>query len=896
MQLKTYQDETLGILRRFFEEARLRGPKASYEAIVAEPAQARRLRGFGGAYTPLLGQEELPYVCLRLPTGGGKTLLAAHAIGVARDAWIERDFPLVLWLAPTTTIRRQTVDALNDPRHPYRLALAEKFGEPVRVFDIGDFTRMRPHDLGRHLCVFVGTIQTLRVENTEGRKVYAHNENLDALFAGVPRRTPGLETLGPEIATRLGAHPDDIRFSFANLMHLHRPLMIVDEAHKAVTGLSREMQTRVNPIAIVEFTATPQKKSNILHSVSALELKDEQMIKLPVRLHEHGGWEQAVTGAIETRAMLAEQASRDRDGYIRPIVLFQAEDKDREVTVEVLRRHLIDVHHIDEKRIAVATGDQRGLDAHNLFDPECPIEYIITVEALKEGWDCSFAYVFCSVANIRSATDVEQLLGRVLRMPYATRRSAPMLNKAYAHLVSKSFAEAANALRDRLVEMGFEEQEAEAAIEPDPTLDQGLWGERRRPLPSMRITVDIKASALAAVKAAAPERIAVETDEAGRGVIRVTGFLREGEKERIFAALPPTAAQSVREEVARYEAEHAHETSPAERGETFVVPRLMAMVQGELVFAETELLSEYFDWSLLDASAQLTPQQFSISQTADSFEIDLDGDHLTLSATDQSDQLLLDVPVDGWTDRGLVALLANQVRSDDIRSADQLKWLGDVVAFLTTDRRIPLAALMRCRFILARRLRERIATIRHSARSDAYQTCLFGPGAAPEVSFDEGFRFFEGMFDGVPLYRGTKYRFAKHFLGADRVPAFDSDEGGEEFKAAQLLDAMAEVDYWVRNVANHPNAFLLPVASGRTYPDFAAKLKDGRILVVEYKGAHLVHGSAEKRLIGELWQQASNGKSVYVFAERERNGLDVRGQIREVIARSASAEPVEGDS
>ena len=202
MDLKLYQRDTLATLRRFFEDARVRGPKAAYEAITAEPDQAKRLRGYGGRYAALLGQEAMPYVCLRLPTGGGKTLLAAHSIAVARDAWIEEDYPLVLWLVPTTTIRRQTVDALNDPRHPYRRALADAFGEPVRVFDIGDFAQMRAHDLGRHLCVFVATIQTLRVENTEGRRVYAHNEALEPLFAGVSKRTAGLETLGEDVAAR----------------------------------------------------------------------------------------------------------------------------------------------------------------------------------------------------------------------------------------------------------------------------------------------------------------------------------------------------------------------------------------------------------------------------------------------------------------------------------------------------------------------------------------------------------------------------------------------------------------------------------------------------------------------------------------------------------------------
>ena len=879
MQLKQYQLDTLATLRRFFEEARVRGPKAAYEAITAEPDQARRLRGYGGRYTPLLGQEGMPYVCLRLPTGGGKTLLAAHAIGVARDAWVERDFPLVLWLVPTTTIRRQTVDALNDPRHPYRQALAAAFGEPVRVFDIGDFAQARAHDIGRHLCVFVGTIQTLRVENTEGRKVYAHHEALEPLFAGVNKRHPGLEPLGAELAARLGADAADIRYSFANLLRLHRALMIVDEAHKAVTGLSREMQARVDPTAIIEFTATPQPKSNILHAVSAAELKAADMVKLPVRLDEHDAWEGAVTGAIARRAELADEAARDRDGYLRPLVLFQAEDRGREVTVDVLLDHLRTVHHIDRACIAVATGNARELDGVDLFSPDCPIEFIITVEALKEGWDCSFAYVFCSVANIRSATDAEQLLGRVLRMPGATRRRSPLLNKAYAHLVSRSFAEAATALRDRLVDMGFEEGEAEAAIEADPRLDAnvdgGLFGERRRLPPSTRITLDADAAVLAAVKAAAPERVRVED-----GAIRVTGFLREAEKEAVYAALPPAAAQIVREQVAAYEVEHAHAASPAERGETFVVPRLMAQVQGEPVFADTDRLMEYHDWSLADAGHQLDVAAFSIAETADAFEIDLDGDRLTLSHADASDQLLLDVPVTGWTERGLAAQLAKQVRADDIRPAELLAWLLDVVAFLVTDRRLPLAALMRCRFILARRLRDRIAAIRAAARTRAYQTCLFGPEAAPAVSREDGFAFRDGMFDGVPTWRG-RYAFRKHFLPA--VPAFDGDEAGEEVSAAQQLDAMPEVRFWVRNVANHPAAFSLPLANGRTYPDFVAQLTDGRILVVEYKGAHLVRDAAEKRLVGELWQ--ARGGGVYVFAEKTRDGLDVRGQIRAALAQ-----------
>lgn len=131
MKLKQYQSETLDILRRFFEESRIAGPKNAYETITREPEQAKRLGRYAGAYKPLEGLPDTPYVCLRLPTGGGKTILGAHAVPIVRDAWIEKDCPLVLWLLPSNTIRLQTVEALKNARHAYRRVLDEAFsGRP----------------------------------------------------------------------------------------------------------------------------------------------------------------------------------------------------------------------------------------------------------------------------------------------------------------------------------------------------------------------------------------------------------------------------------------------------------------------------------------------------------------------------------------------------------------------------------------------------------------------------------------------------------------------------------------------------------------------------------------------------------------------------------------------
>ena len=823
MELKPYQAEALDTLRRFLEDARIAGPAASYEKLAAEPELAARLGRYAGDYAPLEGLPETPHVCLRLPTGGGKTLLAAHAVAVARRAWVDRDHPLVLWLAPTATIRRQTAEALKNPRHPCRRALDAAFAGRVRVFDIADFAQLRPHDLRGRCCVVVGTIQTLRVKDTDGRKVYAHHEDMEAHFAALPAAAtdaaaaPGLERL----------ENGRVKFSFANLLHLQRPLMIVDEAHNAVTGLTREMQERVNPCAVIEFTATPRKGSNILFNATASELKREAMIKLPVVLAEHDAWEGAVTAAVAARAALAAAAKGERE-YVRPVALFQAQPKNREVTVAALKQHLIEVERVPEEKIAVATGAQRELDGIDLFDPDCPVEHVVTVEALKEGWDCSFAYVFCSVSRIGSATDVEQLLGRVLRMPYAERRADAALNKAHAFVCEPTFGAAAKALTDRLVGMGFEEDEAEDAIE------------RRQP------SLD------------------------GNGGL----FRPGGGGDR---------------------AETQGPASPAGRGEAFAVPRLMSEVQEELELADTDVFMESHDWSLAGHPFRPDASEFEILETARGFEIDVDGDRVVYRQTGAGAQFMLDVDVEGWTPQSLVLWLDREVRAIDIDQGDLIAWLSGFVNHLTAACGLPPAALMRARFLLARKAKGRIAAIRRAERAKVYQQRLFAPEARPRVSFDHAFAFRAGMYADERRYRG-RWRPNRHFLGADAVPAFDGADDGEEVRCAQALDSLPGMTFWIRNVARHPESFRLPLAEGWFYPDFVARLDDGRILVVEYKGAHLAEGAdtAEKRAVGELWERESGGRGLFLVAEKTVAGKDPHGQLAAktgVVERARGIEP-----
>ena len=641
--LKKYQVATLGVLQAYLEAARIVGAKPAFDDMDKAGVRA------SPAYRPLEGLETVPYVCLRLPTGGGKTLLSAHTVKIAADAYLEREFPIVLWLVPTNTIRAQTLETLKKPTNPNYETLRAAFCGRFRVFDIADFVQITPADLQTHACVIVGTMQTLRVKSTEGRKVYAHNENLEPHFSAVSQNAAGLERIED------GEHKGQITFSFRNLLALHRPLVIVDEAHNNTSALSYEVLQRVNAACVVEFTATPANDSNVLHNVSATELKAEEMIKLPIRLTEHKSWEEAVRDSILTRQRLQDVATKDAD-YIRPIILFQAEEKGREVTKEILLKYLLEQENIPREKIAVVTGDQKELDGINLFARDCLIDFVITVEALKEGWDCSFAYVFCSVATVNSKKDVEQILGRVLRMPYAKKRKETDLNRAYAHVSRASWPNAVRQLHDRLVDMGFEDSEADTFIEKVPQL--GLTGGAANslfaaapPPTTIELAEDLSAFFLSPEEKAA---VTIEKTEQGSRVT-FTGNVAEATVTRLAEAVKsPETRSSLQAEAKRHKAIWQLHVSPAQRGVPFRVPQLCFKLDGALELAEKDAFLDARGWSLLDYPAGISEAEFRQTETGVQWEIDLSAaGKITEKALGKAEQYDLDLVDTGWTDKQL---------------------------------------------------------------------------------------------------------------------------------------------------------------------------------------------------------------------------------------------------
>ena len=168
--------------------------------------------------------------------------------------------------------------------------------------------------------------------------------------------------------------------------------------------------------------------------------------------------------------------------YIRPIVLFQAEPKGKEeaTTFEKIREKLI-AYDIPAEQIAIRTADVNELKSTELMSEDCPIRYIITVNALSEGWDCPFAYILASIASKISQVQVEQILGRILRLPHTTQHGQPSLNMSYVLTSSNDFNETVKGIIQGLNDAGFSDKdyrvsEPPAPKVPDPvqiTIDKG---------------------------------------------------------------------------------------------------------------------------------------------------------------------------------------------------------------------------------------------------------------------------------------------------------------------------------------------------------------------------------------------------------------------------------------
>lgn len=886
---KTYQQQVLDSVVTYFEACH-EMPSPS----IAFTATTEHLWGRGNSYNPLSGfPADMPYFCLRVPTGGGKTWLAAKSVALANTHLLRTEHSVILWLVPSKPIREQTLRALRDCKHPYHAALNE--AGPITVLDLDEAKSVTRATLDTSTTIIVATRQAFQVEDEESRKVY---QSSGALMHHFDNLAP---TQRDELLSEGEGTERTIPYSLANMLRLRRPFVVVDEAHNSRTELAFDMLARFRPSGVMELTATPDLErtpSNVLHSVSAAELKAEEMIKLPIVLETEPNWQQCLADAIGRRDALHKLADEERRAgniYLRPLVLIQSEPRRAGIETldyEKVRNELITNHGIPASQIVVATGEEKGLEQIDsdyklgIADPACPVKFIITQKALAEGWDCPFAYILVSMASLSSATAVEQLLGRVLRQPGASHRQAKALNQSYAFVVSRNFAETAGTLRDRLVAgAGFERREVSefvtAAMPKQARLDlEGHAG--RVVVRPVAITLSEKPNLKSVPK---PVRNKISWD--GKlNTLTISTPLSEDEAEALKGSVTSdSAAAAILEaaEVSRTTAIEFFQT-PAELGERFRVPQLALRIQGDLqLFDDPEVLEYPWDLSTFDAaptSDDLSTLGIGL-KVSEGGEIDVDdksGKVISRFLPDLQRDLGLVYQPENWDEVRLATWLCRNLPEPSLTHTSKQAFVAAWLSELLRRDGFTLARANLQKFLIRKLLEGRIRDLRRQAVRKAFQQTLFGEDAASRVTVTDQYAF-EFQAQAYAPSRDYDNRFGhfdfrKHFYG--RIGDFDSKE---EFECACWLDIQAQqgrIQFWVRNlVRREGSSFFLQKADGRFYPDFLCQLpgtkdKPGAILIVEYKGADRWAAVEDDRLIGGLWANMSEGRCRFVMVKEKR--------------------------
>ncbi|GFI17318.1 hypothetical protein IMSAGC009_02488 [Lachnospiraceae bacterium] len=446
MELKTYQKTVLNDLHRFLvlltEKQSIR---QAYNSLWEEKGVQIGEMGMPPYNMILHG---VPHVCFKVPTGGGKTFLAASSIKPIFDAMPHIHPMAVVWLVPSDAILNQTVAALQNVEHPYRRRINADFPGNVEVYtkeQLLNGQKFNPASVDEQLSILVLSYDSFRTNKKEGRKAYQGN---GYLVSFKDYKTEQSSLLAGTDETAL-----------IQVIRKLNPVIIVDESHHATSKLSVEMLENFNPSFVLDLTATPKEGSNIISFVDAKQLKGEEMIKLPVIVYNRRTQDDVFISAISLRRKLENEAKREEaqtGKYIRPIVLFQAEAKNQKdsTTYEKVKKTLLEVG-VPEEQIAIKTADRDDLRNQNILAKDCKIRYIITVNALKEGWDCSFAYILATVANRSSVVDVEQILGRILRMPDAKASKSMVMNLSYVITSSSNFFATCEKVVEGLNAAGF---------------------------------------------------------------------------------------------------------------------------------------------------------------------------------------------------------------------------------------------------------------------------------------------------------------------------------------------------------------------------------------------------------------------------------------------------------
>ncbi len=850
MELKPYQQQVINDLALFLEN--IQETKDLNDAFYNFWAKHPRTPFFpfsGTAIEPYKNNvPRVPHICVKVPTAGGKTFIACNAIKTIFDAFAYGKPKAVVWLVPSITILDQTIKNLKDTNHPYRQKINSHFGNRVEVFDKAELLQgsgFNAISIKEQLNIFVLSFDSIRTANKEGRKVFEQNGSLQSFEA----------LLGK-----------DEEISLMKVMQYLNPIIVVDESHNAETDLSVDMLKEFNPCFILDLTATPRKNSNIISFIDALELKKENMVKLPVIVYNHQDKTEVINSALQLQKRLELQAiEEEKKGgkYIRPIVLFQAQPKngkdflnaeEEKSNVQKLKEKLIELK-IPAEQIKIKTANINEIKGIDLMSKDCEVRYIITINALKEGWDCPFAYILASLADKSSAVDVEQILGRVLRQPYVMKHNFPLLNLSYVLTASSKFLDTLDNIVKGLNKAGFSDKDYKLG-------DPAMLEEAKKQDPLQQLTVfpttetsteDIT-SDIYTTRISAPsetelpnatvseiEKTAIEQNEAFESRLSAT---------EMETPIPNELQQLVKtyniKEVFRQQAEQIN------------LPQFYLRVPANDLFGkkeeelplEKENLLEGFALSKADTNIAFD------SITAELYKVDLDETKKEHTPTF--------VRLDGDVKASVMTYILDPSRKDS-RVKNFTKRLMDLIGnmFPIPDKEIE-------KYI------NRIL--------EDFKDEQFSDLAANEYTYKDKIKFkiialseqfaekkFKDFLDTDKILIKPSFTLPKSIspgeIAKDITKSLYEKEGsmnGFEERVINEIGNMTNIAFWTRNLERKGfriNGFV------NHYPDFIIQTKSGKTILLETKGDHL---DAEQKIrLGQLWvSKAGNNYRYFMVYER----------------------------
>ena len=862
MELKSYQKKVIADLTRYLELLNETKSDAAAFRLFWQEKSAPTL----GLYQNVI--PGVPNLCFKVPTGGGKTFIACNAVRPIFDALPATKTKAVVWLVPSDAILTQTAKSLKNPQHPYRQKIDVDFGGRVEVYtkqELLNGQNFNPTAVTEQLSVMVLSYDSFRGRGKEVLKAYQENSNL-AEFAKVLGKPDSPIEKADETAL----------FQIINQLN---PLVIVDESHHARSELSLEMLENFNPCFVLDLTATPKKESNIISYVDAVQLKNEHMVKLPVIVYNRDSQSEVLIDAIDLRNKLEEIASAEyaKTGkYIRPIALFQAQPKGKEdaTTFEKLRDKLVDAG-IPAEQIAIRTADVNELKNVELMSLSCPIRYIITVNALKEGWDCPFAYILASLANKTSQVDVEQILGRILRLPHTSQHTQSALNMSYVLTSSNDFNNTVAHIVKGLNSAGFSdkdyrigesakpqvpEQPAEQITLPDqqgcpemePPLEtaeddfSGLDGksigaelERRREQAQTPET---------APKADTMLDAAAEVEKAYTDAIQQTG------NDPVMDNLP----WEVRDKVKSFR------VNPQFREdiETLQIPQFFLKVEQSLF---TDGSFELLDKEMLAEGFTLKGKAYDIDFAAADDEIreidvrEQDGGLPKVFKMESAEQRYFKecfskLPPENRV-RQCKDMMFKQLNKLNMVDAAELKAYIDRI--VDDMDKAQLAAMEKAPLGYAAKIRDKIETLLEAHYRENFEKWL----ETERIVCTPSFR--------LPLaIHPTTHTdiYARSLYTAE-----DGDMNRLEEKLIVELTALQNVRWWHRNIARQGfaiNGFI------KHYPDILIMTQSGKLICAETKGEHLKNDdSREKIALGQAWSSHAGSQFRYYMVFMEENNL-----------------------